>query len=195
MWLAVASARLPHKLGKLFGLHSTQTHSPSVVPAANPQPIAPSQVWPARVKLLATTSVLAISTHMCRKSMGPEIALEGPDHSSWHCVQQSSISVLEGVSRVLAVQACQHMQCWRLLVLAAAARGLRQLRHQRLTWAFSACRRPMISVLLNSSGHPGPRPTHSWLSPLHVLVTWSQGRPVSMQKVPLVLGDVSAPAG
>ena len=45
------------------------------------------------------------------------------------------------------------------------------------TCALSACRRPMISVLLNSSGHPAPRPTHFWLLPLQVLVLTSHGKP------------------
>lgn len=64
-----------------------------------------------------------------------------------------------------------------------------------VTWAFCACLCPMISVLFVQSGQAGPLPTHSWLLPLHVLCAVSHGSPVSKQKVPRMLGVVSAAAG
>ena len=57
--------------------------------------------------------------------------------------------------------------------------------------ALSACACATTRVLSKWSGQAGPRPMHCSTRPPHVLCTASQGRPVSVQKAPCVLGDVS----
>lgn len=49
----------------------------------------------------------------------------------------------------------------------------------------------MSRVDSNWSGQPGPRPMHCCTRPLQVECTASQGSPVSRQKAPRVLGEVS----
>mmetsp|Transcript_28517 Transcript_28517/g.72560 ORF Transcript_28517/g.72560 Transcript_28517/m.72560 type:complete len:237 (-) Transcript_28517:915-1625(-) len=60
--------------------------------------------------------------------------------------------------------------------------------------ATSACLLPTTHALRMSSGHAGPRPWHISERPPHVEVGLSHGSPVSMQKGPCTLGEVSPTA-